>query len=414
MHTIKVLFSNTPQKGGKELVFHSISSFIGWFCNNDMPDIDIKNDLPNITKSEIKNLCDFLKFSYQIKQQITQANEHYNTQYLKENSPELQEALNELMRVNSGGKALRAALIALGYLSGKNQDKNYLPLAVAFELFQTSILIHDDIIDNANMRRGKITIPTSYNQKYTTPLTTNPNFSQKKHNFANSMGLCIGDLGFYIANEIITTAYQDNPNLGKILSYYNQVIIKTCKGEMLDIILPFKEEYFTKDSNLEAKIFKIYQLKTAWYSVIGPYCLGLILNGEKEENIKTMENILLDLGVAFQIKDDLLGIYGNEENIGKPTNSDIEEYKQTILYAYTMTTDYKNELLKYYGTTMNNQKIEKVKDIFLKSGAKQYAEDKMYELFKNSQQKLSQINFINNKQKYLLEGFITYLKNREK
>ena len=70
------------------------------------------------------------------------------------------------------------------------------------------------------------------------------NFLMKKHSFANSMGLCIGDLGFYIANEIITTAYQDNPHLAQILSYYNQIIIKTCKGEMLDIILPFKEEYF--------------------------------------------------------------------------------------------------------------------------------------------------------------------------
>ena len=155
-------------------------------------------------------------------------------------------------------------------------------------------------------------------------------------------------------------------------------------------------------------------MKTAWYSVIGPFCLGLILNGEKEENIKVMENILLDLGVAFQIKDDLLGIYGNEDNIGKSTNSDIEEYKQTILYAYTMTTEYKNELLKYYGTEMNSQKNEKVKEIFINSGAKQYAETKMSELFKNSQQKLSQIHFISDKYKSLLAGFITYLKNREK
>ncbi len=414
MHTVKVLFSKTPQKDKKTLVFHGISPFIEWFCNNDMPNININSDLTNITKSEIQNLCQFLTFSKQIKMQIEQANKYYNIKYLKENSLELQEALNELIRVNSGGKSLRASLIALGYLSGKAQDQSYLPLAVAFELFQTSILIHDDIIDNASMRRGQSTIPESYNQKYHNPKTTNQNFLMKKHNFANSMGLCIGDLGFYIANEIITTAYQDNPHLAQILSYYNQIIIKTCKGEMLDIILPFKEEYFMKDPNLEVKIFQIYQLKTAWYSVIGPFCLGLILNGEKEENIKVMENILLDLGVAFQIKDDLLGIYGNEENIGKSTNSDIEEYKQTILYAYTMTTEYKNELLKYYGTEMNSQKNEKVKEIFINSGAKQYAETKMSELFKNSQQKLSQIQFISDKYKSLLAGFITYLKNREK
>ena len=183
---------------------------------------------------------------------------------------------------------------------------------------------------------------------------------------------------------------------------------------MLDIVLPFKEEYFETDGNLEHKIMEIYKLKTAWYSVIGPYCLGLILGAAKEEDIKTMEDILLEIGVAFQIQDDLLGIYGDEKQIGKSITSDLEEYKQTILYSYTMNTKYKDELHKYYGKKIVPEEIKKVKEIFEKSGAKKYAENKMIELFKISEKQTDELDFINENNKSILKGFITYLKNRNK
>lgn len=408
MKTVDILFSNSQGA----TTFNNIPDFIKWFINAQMPNVNITSDIPSIKGNEMQSLCQFLRFSQTVKTKVIALTQEYNQKLMQDSTPELQEALDELVSVNSGGKCLRATLVALGYISSSHHDDYYLPLATAFELFQTSILVHDDIIDNASTRRGKDTIPTAYNKKYQNPINQNNNFQSKKQNFATSMGICLGDLGFYLSSEIIATAYQDNPCLGKILSYYNNVVIKTCKGEMLDIILPFKEEYFPKDSNLESKILKIYKLKTAWYSVIGPFCLGMMLGGTDKKQIKQMEKILLDLGVAFQIKDDLLGIYGDEKKIGKSTNSDIEEYKQTILYSYTMTTEYKDELQKYYGQKMDQNTIEKVKEIFIKSGAKTYAENKMEELFNHSIEQLKQITFID--QKNLLDGFITYLKAREK
>ena len=118
--------------------------------------------------------------------------------------------------------------------------------------------------------------------------------------------------------------------------------------------------------------------------------------------------------MAFQIQDDLLGIYGDEKQIGKSITSDLEEYKQTILYSYTMNTKYKDDLHKYYGKKIKEKDIEKVKEIFEKSGAKKYAENKMIELFKNSENQISKLDFISDKNKSILKGFIIYLKNRNK
>ena len=182
---------------------------------------------------------------------------------------------------------------------------------------------------------------------------------------------------------------------------------------MIDIELSFKEEYYQNTNNLEEKIMEIYKLKTAWYSVIGPFCLGMILGNAKDKDIKEMENILLNIGLAFQIKDDILGVYGDDKYIGKSTNSDIEEYKQTILYSYAINTNYKDELLKYYGkTNLTNEEITKVKEIFEKSKAKSYAENLMNKLFKSSLNKLNKVNFIKKEFKEILIGFIIYLENR--
>ena len=312
----------------------------------------------------------------------------------------LKDALNKFIYLNSDGKFLRGTLVALGYQTLKKDD-NYIPLALAIEIFQTSILIHDDIIDKAVKRRGKDTIPVLYKKE-------NEKASKKIDHFANSMALCIGDLGFFLANQLILENYKTSSHLNKVFSYYNDMVIKTINGELLDVFLPYQEEHGKHAENLEKQIMRIYTLKTAWYSVIGPFCLGLTLAGAEKEKIDEFEKILLDGGIAFQIKDDLLGVYGDENTTGK-TASDIKEFKQTLLYSYTLKTKYKDDLLKYYGT--DNTLL--VQDIFIKSGAKKYAEEVMNEKFEQATEKINNLEICNETKEILL-GFINYLQNREK
>lgn len=364
------------------------------------------------TRCDMKE--NFLKYYKNIKEKCINKMNDYNEMFQKGyDNKFLEEALDQFTTSNSGGKFLRGTLIALGYQSFKDDDK-YLPLAMALEIFQTSILIHDDIIDKADKRRGLDTIPIKYQKIYGDPIKNNGSFKVKREDVANSMALCLGDLGFYLALNIIVENYSDNENLSKVLHYYNNVAIKTCEGEMVDVILPFYEEFYDSTLELEKHVIDIYKLKTAWYSVVGPYCLGAILAGASAKQVEMLEDALINLGIAYQIKDDLLGIYGDEKHIGKSVTSDVSEFKQTILYAYVINTEYKEELLKYYGKEVSIDDMDKVRDIFTKSGAKAYAEDFMSKLFKQSFENILNLDFIDIKYKNILLGFGEYLEARTK
>ncbi len=374
-------------KINNKLTFDNMSSFINYV---------MKNNEEILVEKKYLDLYNFLKFYKKTKKDVLKQVNEFNNNILNEENKIIRDLLSKFVYLNSDGKYLRACLIALGYNVYKN-DNDYLPLSTALEVFQTSILIHDDIIDKADKRRGKDTIPMQY--KKVTPAC------DKLNDFANSMALCMGDLGFYLTSNVILDNYKNNPNLGTVLSYFNDMVIKTNKGEILDVYLSFMEKYNHID-NLEEKIFEIYTLKTSWYTVVGPFCLGLKLAGMND--IQNIEKVLIDVGIAFQIKDDLLGIYSDELKTGK-TASDVLEYKQTILYSYALNTSYKEELLKYYGT----DNTLKVAHIFEVSGAKKYAVDKMNELFDKSILGIKSLKLPDDT-KSILTGFVEFLRGRDK
>ena len=412
------IISNSDEyKDNKIIKIKDSAEFLKWFMGDKSLFSKkigfIIDDEGEIKKVEI--LYDFLKYYLSIKDKFVLKMEDYNSLFVKGYSNRfLEEALEQFVSSNKGGKFLRACLIALGYQSFGKDDDSYLPLGIALELFQTSILIHDDIIDKADKRRGMDTIPVRYQKLYSDQIKGDGSFIDKRHDIGTSMALCLGDMGFYLALQVIAQNYKDNENLGRVLEYYNSVAIKTCEGEMVDVILPFYEEFYGSEGDLENHVMEIYKLKTAWYSVVGPYCLGAILGGIDEDKVHKLEDALINLGIAFQIKDDLLGIYGDEKHIGKSVTSDVSEFKQTILYAYAINTEYKDELLKYYGKEIEEDDMTKVRDIFSKSGAYDYAEKTMERLFKESFQAILDLDFLDLDKKKLLLGFAEFLRVRSK
>lgn len=363
------------------------------------------------TKEEIfkiQNLIEFYLFYNSQKKLFEKKINNYNHKFLNEKDNLIvKNAINKLISINSGGKYLRAMLISLGYFVAKKCGANeYMPLSIAYETFQTSILIHDDIIDNAKMRRGRDTIPVMYKKDFSI---------ENDEGIGNNLGICIGDLGFYFTNKILYDNYAKSPYFASLIKYYNDIVINTIKGEIIDVKLPFDVKYkYKKECKME-DILEIYKLKTSYYTIVGPFCLGSILGGANKQKIKIYENVLENIGIAFQIKDDIMGIFGSEEQIGK-TNSDIEEFKQTILYAYVYSQKgkYLDELNKYYGKkNLSKEEIEIVKEIFVKSGALEYANKIMDDLFEESTAKIQNLN-IESKYKNILLGFITYLQTRQK
>lgn len=361
-------------------------------------------------KEQIKEYANLLEFFIYYKTKLKEFEaelKKINKSFLENDNVIVIDAINKFINMNGDGKFLRGCLIDLGYKLTKNDDYAK-TLSLAYETFETSILIHDDIIDNAHLRRNKETIHETYKDEF-------KKYNVENDNTNTSLALCIGDLGFFYTNEMITKKYKNDKNLAKLLSYYNNIVIKTIKGEIIDVALPFIEKNDKEHTLHEEDIMEIYRLKTSWYTVVGPFVLGMILGNSKAKDIETFEKVLEPLGIAFQIKDDILGIYSSKEILGKSVYSDIEEFKQTILYSYIKINrnDLLDKLLKYYGKSITEEESKKVQELFENSGALEYATNKMNEMFNEVYTNIK-LTDIKEYTKNILLGLILFLRLREK
>ena len=349
----------------------------------------------------------FKKYYQEEKKILNKKINNYNNKLVKENNPILKDNLTYFSKLNTNGKLVRGVLVDLGYYLLNDNRKYSNDLALAYEVFQTAILVHDDIIDQDEKRRGINTIHYENYNKY-----KKYNELESKH-LSNSIAICMGDYGLYEAIKIINNSYKDDSNLSKVLTNFIDTALNTVKGEVLDVVLPFESKNKSISNDfLEESIMNIYKLKTANYTIIGPLSTGLLLAGADSKKVKDITNFGEKVGIAFQIQDDILGIYSDE--MGKVIGSDIKEFKQTILYSHISKTDYIDELKKYYGKDISDESISKVRELFKKSGSLDYSINMMNKMYDESINILNRINWIDESKKNILKGFIEYLRNRNK
>lgn len=308
----------------------------------------------------------------------------------------IKESLMELKRLSSGGKRVRGYLVKLGQMLFSKDDDSYIDLAAAIEIFQTAILIHDDIIDEADKRRGMDTI----NAKY-------------KGHIGVAKGICIGDLGFFISYRIINNSNISKELKDEIVKIYSKTLHNTVNGEIVDVELPLKSLGYHKNMN-EKIIYDIYVNKTAWYTIIGPILIGAASAGASEEDKEKLIEMGTNLGIAFQIKDDLLGLYSSVSSMGKTLN-DIKEGKQTIIYKYAIDNASKEELeviSRYYGNpNVTDEESNVIINLFDKLGARKNAENLVK---KYTDDGISVIETMDVQNKELFMEFANYLLKREK
>ena len=320
-------------------------------------------------------------------------------------------AIHDLHHQNTGGKCIRGALIKLGEAITSQNPAKYLQVAAAYEIFQTAILIHDDMIDRSGARRGKATIHSQ-----TDPLTAGMEPAEAAH-YASSRALCIGDLGLFTANSILANADIDDKTKVRVFREFSRTQLLTIEGEIMDVLLPY--EPICPAQNYDAymsAVYEIYRKKTAAYTLQGPLVMGAICGGASEDLQNALRELALPVGVAFQIKDDLLGMYASDEVLGKPAISDLQERKQTSIYgyAYKHASDREREILdRLYGNrNATPTDLETVRDIFTAAGARQFAEDEIRELSQQSLDLIAKLP-IDEKGKTLLRGLVHYLTIRK-
>lgn len=221
--------------------------------------------------------------------------------------------------VMHGGKRLRPYLTIVGYgTRDADEIEGIIPFAAAQELLHTALLMHDDIIDRDDIRHGIDNLNGAYKKIY-----GHLDEPDRTH-FAHSAALLGGDLLIGAAHRLITASGAEADDQVAALAQLYQSIFEVAGGELMDV-----EASFIDKKELHAIPIAIH--KTASYSFIGPLLTGARLAHASSEHIEALRIFGLNLGIAFQLQDDLLGIFGDGSITGKSTVNDIKEAKHTLL-----------------------------------------------------------------------------------
>lgn len=242
-------------------------------------------------------------------------------QAAREMNPRYEALWREIARVGSYGKRLRPLMVLEAYEAfGGNEPSRVIPAAAACELLHVSMLVHDDIIDRDLVRHNQPTIQAAYLKRYASEVT-DP--TDRNHN-ALSAAILAGDLLLSEARGLIAKCEAPDTSLRQAGFTFDQAVFEVAGGELLDV-----ESAHAPRGNIDALSIMAY--KTASYSFIGPLAIGAGLAGASLAHLKTVRSFALNLGVAYQLTDDILGIFGDSAETGKPNDGDIHEGKATYL-----------------------------------------------------------------------------------
>jgi len=335
------------------------------------------------------------------KQKIDQEIEKYFDKTIKETNAKdktMAKALQYVKKLTlAQGKRIRPALMYYGYLaSGGKDEKRILKTAVSVELIHIFLLIHDDIIDRGDKRHGVDTVHVWFRN------IGKKAFPQKDaEHFGNSMGIIVGDMIGALGNQIIFQSGFEPSLVLEALDKLQSIISLTVVGEAKDVYIEYQGRA------TEAEIIKMYEYKTAKYTFEGPLHLGAILGGGSNELLKEMTAYSIPIGIAFQIQDDILGVFGSEKKMGKSAASDIEEGKQTILVVKALQNGnrrQKDRMFQILGKKdLSHDEIKDFQSIIRETGALQYAKDLAHSLILKSKKAIESAEMSKESNKFLVD-----------
>ncbi|MEI6437497.1 MAG: polyprenyl synthetase family protein [Candidatus Omnitrophota bacterium] len=266
------------------------------------------------------------------------------------------------------GKRIRPILLILGYLGyspkGRRPTRSLYNASTCIEFLHNFMLIHDDIIDCSDLRRGK---PTMHRILNKTVPCANPD------KLGVDLAIIAGDITYALAIDAFLSINEDPLRKEQALKYFIQTAAFTAMGEFVDTVhgvVDVKQVH-------EKDVFLNYSLKTARYTFDCPLVTGAILAGAPKTEIPKIADFGLCIGQAFQIQDDIIGIFETEESIGKSILSDLEEQKKTLLIVHAFEKLQGKDLrdLKNIFTKKNKKlaDLEAIKLLLIKAGSLHYA-----------------------------------------
>jgi geranylgeranyl diphosphate synthase, type II len=287
--------------------------------------------------------------------------------------------------LSNGGKRMRPLLVLIGCKIFDGNIEEAIHPAIGIELFHNFTLLHDDIMDKAPLRRGMKTVHEKWN---------------------NHVAILSGDALFIRAYQELV---QTNPKvLPSILGDFNRTALQICEGQQMDMDFETFE-----DVSIESYL-KMIGLKTA-VLLAASLKIGAVIGGASRVQAELMYDFGLNAGIAFQLQDDILDIYGESQKVGKQNGGDIISNKKTFLLLKTMELA-KGETAKKLATALsssdNAAKVNSVTAIYAELGIRELAEKRMWEYYNKG---ISSLEKVNADEKWLatLRAFSNKLMHRE-
>lgn len=288
------------------------------------------------------------------------------------------EVTQSLVDTTLRGKTVRGSLIlATIDLFNPPFDKNAITVATAIEYLHTALLIHDDLVDHDELRRGFPSMFKEYEEKGIHKNATNP------QEFGKAMALCIGDIAIFYAFSLLNSLTLESNLHRHILQLVTKEFVIVGFGELHDIALGYLPNIPTSK-----EVIDMYTRKTARYTFSVPMMIGAILSKQPAEIITTMDALGEKLGLMFQLTDDQLTLTGNVETVGKSIGNDISENKKTlyhVLLREKATTEDNKLLDSIFGKKSITQKdIELVRQLVTKYNVESHINDQIQKLTSES------------------------------
>ena len=252
--------------------------------------------------------------------------------YLNSISTELSPVSDSLTSfLLDSGKRLRPLFAYAGFLaSGGALDKPVIRAMASLELLQACALIHDDLMDGSDTRRGKPSIHRHFESKH-----VQDDLDGFAPHYGLSAAVLLGDLALVWSDQMLNSAGLTTEQFTHLLPYYNEMRVELMAGQFLDI-----HEQTQKSTSVDRSM-KIARYKSGKYTIERPLHLGAAMASAPAEIFTALSAYGLPLGEAFQLRDDLLGVFGDPSVTGKPAGDDLREGKRTVLIA--MTNDRQSE-----------------------------------------------------------------------
>ncbi|GLY01836.1 polyprenyl synthetase family protein [Actinoplanes sp. NBRC 101535] len=225
--------------------------------------------------------------------------------------------------VLGGGKRLRPAFAYWGYRAAGGLDSDEIVAAVsALEFVQASALIHDDLMDRSDTRRGEPSVHRRFEARHTAQ-----GWRGGAAAFGDAAAVLLGDLTLVWSDDMLHRSGMPFPDLARARPVFDDMRTEVTLGQYLDVLTQA-----TGDTSVE-RAGKVARYKSAKYTVERPLLLGAALAGAGTAVVEAYSGFGLPLGEAFQLRDDVLGIFGDPAQTGKPAGDDLREGKRTYLVA---------------------------------------------------------------------------------